>query len=324
MSEAMVGWNAYLGLAEEVTWGTPVSATHWLPVISSAFEPSLTKEPVPFLSSGLSAIAVPRDHAVIAYDLTGSIETVPVYDGKPFLLLLKHCMGSVSTAAAGAPPYDHTFLLLENGAPVGLTVEQLHGYHSSLDLGEQYAGCRPGSWELEWDARSYGRFRCQMIGEDATGMQAATDTPTYPTAEESHGAHVGTLSWNSLTLTLTRFGVRVDRSIGPRAKLGTTKTDRPQATGPARIMVYGRMEIDAIGIYTGLLDDTVSNGTVIVTGSNNNKITFTLDNMVITKVSKPVDRAGVLTIDFEAMLKSDSAGDRGLKIVVRNDNAAAI
>jgi hypothetical protein len=156
-------------------------------------------------------------------------------------------------------------------------------------------------------------------------MQAATDTPaiTALTAEEAHGAQVGTLSWNSLTLTLTRFAVRVDRALAARPKLGSTKTDRPQPTGQARVTVSGTMELDAYGLYTGLLDDTVSNGTVIVTGSNDNRMTFTLDNMTITSVSKPVDKAGVLMVDFEAMCKADAAGDRGLKIVVRNANAAA-
>lgn len=28
MSEAAITWNSYLGLAEEVTWGTPVDASH--------------------------------------------------------------------------------------------------------------------------------------------------------------------------------------------------------------------------------------------------------------------------------------------------------
>lgn len=322
MSEAVVGWNSYVGLAEEVTYGTAVDATHWLPVISSSFEASLNKEPVPYLSSGVEAFHNARDHALLAHDLSGSIETVPVYDGKPFLLLLKHAMGSVSSGSG--PPYDHTFLLNETSAPVALTLEQLHGYHSSLALGEVYAGCRIGSWEMEWDARSYGRFRCQIIGKGAAGMSAPTDTPTYSTAEESHGAHVGTLSWNSATLTLTRFGVRVDRNLAIRPRLGDLKTDRPQMAGPARVMAYGRMELDSYALYTGLLDDTVANGTVIVTGSNDNRVTFTLDNMLISKATKPVDRAGVLTLDWEAMLKADAAGDRGLKIVVRNANAAAI
>lgn len=322
MSEAMIGWNAYAGLAEEVTYGTPVAATHWLGIARAEFTPQLDKSPVPLLSSGVAAFHNARDHALLAHDLSGSLETIPMYDSKPFLLLLKHCMGSVATTGSG--PYTHTFLLDETGAPVALTAELLHGSHSSLNEAELYAGCRPASWEMEFNARSYGRFTAQMIGRSAAGFSAPSDTPVYPTGEEIHGAHVGTLSWNSLTLTLTRFGVRVDRSLATRPKLGSLYTDRPQISGPARVMAYGTMELDALGLYTGFLDDTVANGTVICTGSNNNLLTFTLDNAVVVSASKPVDKAGVLMLDFEMMLKADSAGDRGLKIAVRNDNAAAI
>jgi hypothetical protein len=196
----MIGYNAIVGLAEEVTWGTEVTpSTHWLPIFSSTVEETRDIRVVPYLGvANAQAYHNTRDNCELAVDVGGDIETTLCYDSKAHLLLLKHAMGAVATSGAG--PYTHTFTLDTDGV-VGLSAHILHG-SGVANPTEDFTGLRVSQLELGLTAREWMTMRATMIGEAGEGMAALTGTPAFAAAEEILGHHGATLSWNARTLPL--------------------------------------------------------------------------------------------------------------------------
>jgi hypothetical protein len=321
MSYAVIGHTAVLGLAEEVTYGTAVvPPTHWLPLVSGGLDVEHDVRPVPVLFTGNGNYHNTRDAVNLAHDPGGDIVTIPCYDSTAFLLLLKHALGAVATTGAG--PYTHTFQPLTQGV-VGLTGHLRHGAHASLDRAETFDGLKVSDWEFSAEARDYARFRATVIGRRSGGLVATSGTPTYPTAEEVSGHHVGALVLGATSHVLTRFSVRGSHRLSRRPALGQTHTSEPQPSDFAEVTFSGRCEWESNQLYADFLASTSQTGTVTITGTGNNRIIVNLHNTIITKCSKPVDKAGVLAFEFEGRARAD-ATNRGVSFEVRNDNSAAI
>jgi hypothetical protein len=323
MSIAAIGWDAQLGLAEEASYGAvETTSTHWLPIISHSLQCDQKIDPVPFLSSGNAAFNNVRDDALLGHDVAGEIETIPAYESTAFALLLMYAMGAVSTGAG--PPYIHTFTPSISAADTpGLSIQSIDGSQADLDMAMVYEGCLVNTMELSWDALGFGRAKFGIIGKRGYGYTAVDGSPAYPTAEEMLGHHVGPLVWDQ-SHVLTRFGVRLNRGLVRRSKLGTIYTDRPQPGGMAEIMAFGTMEIDEDNqaYYADYLANTQADASVTITGVGaNHRLVVNMHNAKIVRLSKPIDRAGVLTFDFEMRCKAD-ASDHGLSLALRNALAA--
>ena len=134
MSIAAIGWDSQIGLAEETTYGTPVTtSTHWLPIVSHSVQCNQKIDPVPFLSSGNAAFNNVRDDALLGHDVGGEIETIPAYESTAFALLLMYAMGDVSTGAG--PPYIHTFTPSIAATNIeGLSIQSIDGSQADLDM----------------------------------------------------------------------------------------------------------------------------------------------------------------------------------------------
>jgi hypothetical protein len=321
MSLAVTGWKACVGLTEEVTWGTAVSPpTHWLGLESSNLKADapLTRSP---LLRQHTAFHNVRRSLNLRHEAGGDIKTLAWYDDKPWLLLLKYAFGSVSTSGSG--PYDHTFLLATTDT-MGLTVELVKGSHpSENDVAQIFAGCKVNSFEMIWESNEYCRTTAGLIAKSGSSLAAVSDTPAPGFLEEMAGHHVGTLSWNSGTHQLSRFGVRINRGLSRRQYLGSKNTDEPQISQFAEITMFGRIEMVADDFHDAHLAESQGDAVVVITGTGNNRLTVTGDNAKIRSLDNPTDGPGVLAYDFEMDLLAD-ATDRGLKFVVRNDNAAAV
>ena len=322
MSIAAIGWDSQIGLAEETTYGTPVTtSTHWLPIVSHSVQCNQKIDPVPFLSSGNAAFNNVRDDALLGHDVGGEIETIPAYESTAFALLLMYAMGDVSTGAG--PPYIHTFTPSIAATNIeGLSIQSIDGSQADLDMAMIYDGCIVNTMELEWEAQGFGRARFGIIGRRGYGYTAIDGSPSYPTAEEMLGHHVGPLVWDQ-SHVLTRFGIRLNRNLGRRPKLGSIYTDRPQPTGLAEIMAFGTLEIDEDNqsMYADYLANTQADASVTIAGTGNNRLVVNMHNARIMTLSKPINRAGVLTFDFEMRCKAD-ATDHGLSLALRNANAS--
>lgn len=323
MSEGMLGHGALEGAAEEVTWGTGVAAsTHWLPIISSTLDVDVDIRDAPHLGFvNPQNFHNVRDHAPLGHDAGGDVLFVPRYDDKATALMFKHAFGAVATS--GANPYDHTFAL-NRSQPTGLTFQQIYGQHSSLSRAEVFAGCLINTFELSCGARSFLQCKLGIIGKSGAGMAAVTGSPAATDSEEMLSQHSGDLTWNSESHGVMRqWALFIDKKFARRPIVGSIYTDRPQPSGMAEVVFRATLEWTSHSLYTALLAGTQGDGSIVVTGSGQNRLTINLANMVVRRCKKPIQNSGVHTFDVE-MRCFASTTEQGVEMVLRNTHSTAI
>jgi hypothetical protein len=324
MALPLVSWGAFLGLTDEVTWGTPVTpSTHWLPIVSDAVEETPTVEAVPYLGFAVQAFHNPRDLNIVARDAGGPIVTVPTYDQKAFAMLLKHCFGA-APSTTGAGPYDHEYVLSAAGT-VFATLQKQHGTHASLDRAEIVPGAMVNDWEFSCDARGQARMKVNWIAQKASGMSAISGTPSVAASEEMLGNHFGDLTWNAVTHRLNKFSLKVNRNLKRRPYLGSLYTDQPVPGGQASITLAVELDWVSHALYAAMLAGTAATGSIVLTGTGNNRLTITIDgSMILTKCSKPLESVEGMRLRAEWLIPATSSTAHGVKFVLRNDNSNAI
>lgn len=324
MGTPMIGMNAMFGLAEEVTWGSAVTPpTHWVPIYRHNVEPTLDIRAVPYLGVATAANQtghMERDSVLLAHDVGGDIETTACYDSTYFALLCKHAFGAVATTGSG--PYTHTFTLDYDGV-VGLTGHAVDGVGLS-NRAETFAGLKINTFELACDARDLMRVRLGVIGKSAGGMTSVSGTPAFTAAEEIQADHGATMSWNSDTYNLRSMRLVLNNNLVRRPYIGSTYTDAPVPGGFGEITFEATLPWELNDIYTDFLAGTQADGSIVFTGTSNNRLTITLSNLKWLSVSKPVDRAGELVMSVRGKCFANPSSEQGLTLALRNDNSSAI
>ena len=168
--------RSYLGIAKEVTKGTPVAATDFIPVAKDALKPQDIIDPL--YDQGL------RGSNVLNYNyIPGRTRSTFDFGGAVFAdtvgYALAGLLGSVTTTGASAP-YTHTISLLNSttsGAdaqPISYTLTDFYAVNV-----RQYPGCQFSDFSLRFNADG-------MLEYDAktTGWASATTsdpTPSFST-----------------------------------------------------------------------------------------------------------------------------------------------
>lgn len=323
--DAEIGWNAMVGLKEEVSWGTSAGdSDHFVPVTSVTGKVDTGVVTLPYLSGGVSPQTshVPRDSVVTKHDAGVDLSGCFCYDDKGALLVLKHAMGAVATTGPSGSQYTHTFTLDVDGV-VGLTAQLIHGFGLS-NPSELYVGGKVSRYELEITAAGWLAFRASLINKSGGGMIAIAGSPAFTAAEEVLAHQGATLSHNARTYGLRRLKVTLDNALIRRPVIGSLYTDVPIPGGPASITVEIERSWEDHNLYTDFLAGVQADGSVVFTGTGDNQLTINLHNMRWTSVDKPVDRAGELTQRAVGMCFSNPTSEEGLSIVVKNSNSTAI
>lgn len=331
MSEGLIGSGSMLGIGSESTYGTAVAAAFWTPVVRNTVKRMRETKQVPHLG-GISYTAVnsiaplQRDSGVLEDNVGGDIEFVPTFDHKSTSLLLVHCFGKTPTTA-GAGPYTHTYTpgMHATASHLGATLRSLHGYHSSVNPEEVFEGCLVNSWEFAVKAGEFASISMNIIGETSGGLAAQSGTPIMVASEEIQGNHVGTLEWNSLSITMLSMKVKMDKKLSRRKQLGSLLTDKPQPTAPYEITFEAEIELTSAAGYAAYLASDQADGTITITGTSNNSLVITLYNMKLESFDKPIDRSGILVQRVMGRCYTTSAGtELGMKWVLTNNNASAV
>jgi hypothetical protein len=317
----MIGYNSMIGLAEEATYGTEVTpSTHWLPILGETLGESRDIRPIPYLGvANAAAFHNPRDLAELAVDAGGDIRTCLCYDSKPVLLLLKHALGAVATSGAG--PYVHTFTPDWDGV-IGLSAHVLKG-SGLANPAEDFLGLRVNQLELSLNNREWMLMRASCIAQKGEGPSALVGTPSFATAEEVLAHHAAMLSWNGDSIPMRSFRVLLDNNLVRRPRIGSLYTDVPGPGGFASITVEATVPFESNDLYTDFRAGVQADGSFVFTGTGNNAMTITLENLRWTEVSQPVEQAGELVQTVRAVLAANPTTEYGLKVAVTNDNAAA-
>jgi hypothetical protein len=313
----MRGFGLTLGIGQEVTWGTAVARTNWLRLVSSTVERRILRDKIPHLGTYGAAATTNREFFDTAEESGGRIEWIPCYNDST-LMLLRHVFG-VTPTDGGAGPFTHAYTLA-SPPPPGLTLEIIRGTHASLNPGQVFEGCKIDSFELTAEAGRPVMCAIEVIGETATGLQAA-GTPTYSSAPlpilHNHlDAAVG-VTFNATPQDARRLVLTIRRNLQRNMQLGTLFTAEPFEN---RIEVSLEIERlwNSAGPYSAHYAGTQGDVTFNFTSSPN-IAAFTMHNAVIDEVSAPTQAADGLRQTVRWTGYAD-ATDMGCNLLVTNAN----
>lgn len=279
-----MGYNAFVGWAEESVWATLVARAQFgRPYEDSTPEHMIPREP--------EAILGYRDpERVFEKAQSGRLDIVVplVYDGCG--KLLKHCFGSV--ADAGADPYTHTFTLDDKPFTrattplVGLSAEAHldlpdSGYESLL-----LHGGRVASFGTALRVNEEIKLRAALIGQKCISG-AKTASPTFP----DYDSHKVKPSQIVVELDSTEYEVagiefECDNALrSDRAHLGGSYIAEPRGQGKRGIT--GTIDLpweaspSAKTIYDKFISGAEAAIVVTCTGPTNHSMVFRFPAVVL-------------------------------------------
>jgi len=309
MATLYSGRGAVVGIGAESTWGTAVSRSNWLPLISTSMQRSLTKVPRPTLRVGTLG-AMRRTHFTSETVVGGDIVVEASHQSMG--ILLKGILGGA--ASTGSGPYVHTYKV---GALVaGHTIEINRGTGTS----ERFDGCRFESATFDVSAGGVMTLSCSLIGKTGTARTTLASPTVSTTDLPILHSQCGTLAWGGNTFTLSSMSVTISNALARRQLLGATVTAQPLINDFQSVEMSVTLEVDD-QLITDQLNDT--EGDAVITFSSGAASTaFTVQNAYLSTVTDPVSAAGVISQSATLVGQSDGT-DEGLKVVVTNASSSA-
>lgn len=321
MATAFHGHGSAMGIGAETAYGTAVARSYWLRLTSWALKRTISRDPRPHLGTTSSTSFNRKQHYTSADEAGGTVEFLGAYDDAT-IVMLAHAMGAVATAGAG--PYTHTITLAKfpytlDSNKVALTLEGVLGDSGDAEV---FEGCLITRTEISCSAGGVLTISCEVIAE-TSGGQAAAGSPTFSSnGEEVLFSHSGQFTFNGTSDDIREFSVTIDHKLSRRMFLGSALTKQPQHSD--FIEVSGRFvrEYTDDNRHDEYIAGTQGDATLSFTGTGNNALAITFQNLFITDCSESINTAGVIsqTVDFRC--ESDGT-DQGLKLVFTNDNASA-
>lgn len=222
--------RSYLGIAKEVTKGTPVAPTDYLPVMANSLKPVDIIDPLydeGLRGSNVKSYAYVPGRTRSTYDFGGSVFADAI--GYPIAGLL----GDVATVGASAP-FTHT-MSLENSAVAAADAQPL-----SYTLTDFYAaavraypGCQFTDFTLKFNADGMLEYDTKVTGW--VSATAATPTPTFSTVLPTQ-VWQGALTVGGTTITNSISGeISMKRPVTPVYGIATTQAPFNIFVGPLEV-----------------------------------------------------------------------------------------
>ncbi len=222
--------RSYLGIAKEVTKGTPVAASDFIPVAKDALKPQDIIDPL--YDTGL------RGSNVVNYNyIQGRTRSTVDFGGAVFAdtigYALAGIMGSVATAGASAP-YTHTISLLNSttsGAdaqPISYTLTDFYAVNV-----RQYPGCQFSDFSLRFNADGMLEYDTKT-----TGWQSATTSDPVPSFSTLLPTAVwrGTVSIGGSAVSTAMTGnIDLTRPVTPIYGISSTQNPYNIFLGPLEV-----------------------------------------------------------------------------------------
>lgn len=317
--------RSYLGIAKEVTKGTPVSATDFIPVAKDSLKPQDIIDPL--YDQGL------RGSNVLNYNyVQGRSRSTFDYGGAVFADTIGYAiaglMGSVATVGASAP-YTHTVTLLNSLAtgtdtqPISYTLTDFYAVAV-----RQYPGCQFSDFSLKFNADG-------MLEYDAktTGWLSTTTTDPVPSFSTLLPTPVwrGTVSVAGSPVSTAMTGnIDMKRPVTPIYGISNTQNPYQVFLGPLEVTGKVTFVMENDSQLLNFLNNTqpalVFNWNY-GTGANEVQIQATLSKGAYTAaVIERGDDFVKVTVDINAMSTTTDAGASGgyspIKWVLKNAKAS--
>lgn len=317
MGTPKLGRGLTLGLGIESTWGTAVSRTNWLRLISSDIRRGKGVQPRPHLGTYGAASANYRDLDHLTDSAGGTIEWIASYNDST-LLLVRDALGASSISTSGSGTYTHTGTLKE-ALPVGLTAEIIGG-----QSGHVFEGGLINRLTMSGRAGELLRCRAEMVFETSGGLTSA-GSPTY----SSGGAPIiyhqaGNLTHGSLNDTISGFELTIDNNLVlDRREMGSAFIKKPVRGGFQTITLRITRPWDGTTEHAAYLAQTAGDAAITFTGASPLSFAITAHNaQIIDNPLQAISSPGPQEVTFTLQGLSDGS-DEGLALTFINENSAA-
>jgi hypothetical protein len=310
MAIPFVGRNGTIGIGRESTHGTAVSRTNWIRrTVSANGNRKPEFRPSPNLSTSSATGATSRSHYQVVEAPDGEFEVEATYENIGIILRL--CLGAVSTSGSGPYTHDYTIDDLES-----YTLEMIRGNATNSDV---FEGVKSKGMTLRGDAETPMRLRVPWRAEMGAS-RASAGAPSFGSGNtQILGHHAGTLGFNSATYSFIDYELTLDNALIEYRQLGSLLRPEP-AEGIKSVRFKVTLVYTTDALQTALLANTQGDLTLAFT-SGSQSLTITIQNAFITMAEEPMGDTGIIRQTVEFIGEGDGT-DHGLKITVVNGNSS--
>lgn len=310
MATALPSVRSYVGIAKEVTPGTPVNATDFIPLAKDSLKP--VDIIAPLYDTGLRGSMAQNYNYIQGRRYTEIDLGGPVF-ADTIGYWLGGIMGAVTTTGVSAP-YTHV-ISLKNATGIGADAQPTSFTIEDMYVAENryYPGCKVTNFGFNFNSEGMLEYTAKLMGWPSS--TTATATPSF-------SAVVPTPVWRgSVSIGGSTIGYTTDGSVTvTRAAEAIFGIDTTQ--GPYEIFVGA---LDTTGNFTFVMENDaeltrfLSNSQPALTltfaqgaGATATSIAFTITKGAYTTAA--IDRSAdhvQITVDFSAIANTTDAGASG-------------
>lgn len=313
-----LGALGYIGYGREVTPGTPVAPTRFLPANAFSFEDSddyMLPEQIRGSRDFSVAMQAP-------FNVSGSMdmELIPADIGA---LLESAFSATVASSAYAGGGYEHRFT--PGREDVSLTFES----SANGILVMRYAGIRVNTLEI---AGAFGEIVTASFGLEGTlrQRQAGESSPTYAAVDPFHFSGASVRTGGTQNGTVKEFTFGVNNNIERIGTLRKTRAWKRMAQGMREVSLSLTLDFTDDAEYDRFEAGTtfevvihLEGGFIAGTSGPKHTLVITLPNVRWTKVGVPLSAGEYLEQSVEATIVKPSGGDIFTAVLVNNDQTLA-
>ena len=264
--------SGQMGLKTESSWGTIITPTIFVPVLSS----KLSVDEGLINAQGIKAGRRTENPGRLGKRVVGFNTEQELYNGS-IATLLHHAFGAVNTTGAG--PYTHTFT---PGAHLGLSFTAQTGIEDTGGTVDPFtaSGCKMEGWRLTGKVGELCKFSYDATCKDvvtSTALATASYSSLSPFAAMDVTVSVNgsaVASANGFTLTATK-GLRNDRFV-----LGSRNIIEQREQAKFQFITEITADFDSTALYA-LQAAATQVASVITISNGTESLTITCSGQVI-------------------------------------------
>lgn len=292
-----LGALGYVGYGVEVTDGTAVAPTKWLPVSSFSFEDSndfIVPDQIRHSRDKYIAMAAP-------YVVSGSME-MELIPTDIASLLKSAFAATVSSGAYAGGGYEHVY--------TPASAEPTFSFESSAAdiLVMRYSGVRVNTLEIK---AAYGEIVTASFGLEGTNRakQGSAGSPSYSNVMPFHFSGVDIkVSGGTLLTTVKEFTFGVNNNMERIGTLRKTRSWKRMALGMREVTLGLTIDFTDTSEYDRFLAETIFDvdihmtSTTVAGGSVPSTLRLQVPNVRWNKVAVPLSAGDYLEQSVEALI----------------------
>ncbi len=306
-------FKSHVGFAKEVTWGTKVAPTVYIPCLTYGYDEDRKRE----LDKGTRAVAA-LDFA--AYE--GVESGKPSYEWNFYpdecARFYARILGTDNKSGVAAP-YTHAFAMADKGAS-----ETISDFYGIANKERRFAGCYVTAVNTKFETKSgFVTQRVDFLGQ-APDSGVAETVPSFPTDSPFRGWQAALTVAGGGNTRLLSFEIDMKRKV--ELIFGANNSKTPSAGEVFPVEVTGKCSfwMDTTDTEYGYFVDAATENAVVVTitgdvlSGGNYQLIFTLTKFLWEKVQpKRPTPEGYLTaeVSFRGIYNTTDAGPAAVSVL---------